>query len=323
LTQMLKQLEKSGVITCRDSQPTLPASEKLLCEYETFLEKECCLALNTRISYLAFSRKFVVESLGKDLAKLPKLGAVDIIKYVRRKAKRTKPRCAQLLTTALRSFLRFVHYQGDLAVELAPCVPSVAAWSLSTIPRSLPPNHVKRVLSACNRKTAVGRRDYAILLLLSRLGLRSGEVARLKLEDIEWKNGSVTIYGKAGRADQLPLPPDVGRAIAAYLRAGRPKISGNRLLFIRARAPIAGFKDQQSVGAVVKRALQRAGIFSSRNGAHQFRHALACEMLRQGCTLSEIGEILRHQRQNTTAIYAKVDLLSLRTLAQPWPGGGR
>lgn len=323
LTRMLKLLNNTRVIASSDYQPALSPGEKLLMEYEVFLKKERGLALNTRISYLAYARKFVAESVGKDLAKLPKLHAADVIKHVQRHARKMKTRCAQLMTTALRSFLRFAHYRGDLALELASCVPSVASWSLATVPRSLPTAHVKRVLSACNRKSVVGRRDYAILLLLARLGLRSGEVARLKLDDIEWKSGSVTIHGKAGRADQLPLPPDVGQAIAAYLREGRPTISGNRFLFVRTRAPIAGFKDQQSVGAVVKRALLRAGIVSPRNGAHQFRHALACEMLRRGCSLSEIGEILRHQKQNTTAIYAKVDLLSLRTLAQPWPGGGR
>jgi len=321
LTRMLKLLKKHDVIAEGVSQRTLTPSEMLLKEYDTHLEKDRCLALATRISYLSFSRKFVTKALGKHLAKLSKLHAADVIKFVQRRAANMKPRCAQLMTTALRSFLHFVYYRGNLARDLTACVPSVASWSLSTVPRSIPAAHVKQVLFACNRKNAVGRRDYAILLLLARLGLRSGEVARLKLEDIEWKSGCITIHGKAGRTDQLPVPPDVGKAIAAYLRDGRPKISGNRFLFLRTRAPLAGFKDQQSVGAVVKRALLRAGIVSPRNGAHQFRHALASEMLRQGCSLSEIGEILRHERQNTTAIYAKVDLTSLRMLAQPWPGG--
>ena len=323
LTRMLKLLKEHGVIAEGDPRRSQTRGEKLLNEYDTYLEKERCLALDTRISYVSFARKFVSEEAGEDLAKLSKLNAADVLKFVQGRAVKMKPRCAQLLTTALRSFLRFIYYRGRLALDLTACVPAVASWTLSTVPRSIPADQVKQVLSACNRKSAVGRRDYAILLLLARLGLRAGEVARLKLEDIEWKNGCVTIYGKAGRTDQLPVPPDVGKAIADYLRYGRPKISGTRCLFLRTRAPLAGFKDQQSVGAVVKRALLRAGIISPRNGAHQFRHALASKMLQKGCSLTEIGEILRHQRQNTTAIYAKVDLPSLRTLAQPWPGGAK
>lgn len=300
-------------------QPTAQSNQAVIDDLNT----DSRVVFAYPVSYLSFVRKFVADTLGKGQVDLPKLCADDVIKFVQRRAGNMRPRCAQLLTTALRSFLRFVHYRGDLAIQLASCVPSVASWSLSTVPRSLPAVHVRQVLRACDRKSAVGRRDYAILLLLARLGLRSGEVAHLKLEDIDWKDGYVTIHGKAARVDQLPLPPDVGEAIAAYLRDGRPKTFGNRFLFLRAKAPVAGFKDQQSVGAVVKRALLRAGIDSPRNGAHQFRHSLATEMLRHGCSLSEIGEILRHQSQNTTAIYAKVDLLSLRTLAQPWPGGGQ
>jgi site-specific recombinase XerD len=323
LIRMLKLLNEDGVIGLRDPKPSPTPSEKLLKQYDAYLAKEQCLALNTRISYHSFVGKFVADALGKGLADLPKLRATDVIKHVQFRAKMLKPKCAQLMTTALRSFLRFAQYRGKLALNLVSCVPSVASWSLSTVPRALPDDHVKRVLVACNRKTATGKRDYAILLLLARLGLRSGEVARLKLEDIDWEGGYITIRGKAGRVDPMPLPTDVGKALAAYLREGRPKTSGNRFLFLRARAPLVEFKDQQSVGAVVKYALRRAGIHSPRNGAHQFRHSLASKMLRKGCSLSEIGEILRHQSQNTTAIYAKVDLPSLRTLALPWPRGGR
>jgi len=169
---------------------------------------------------------------------------------------------------------------------------------------------------------AVGRRDYAILLLLARLGLRSGEVAGLGLEDIDWKNGFFSVVGKGGCSSQLPLPADVGNAIAAYLKNGRPGLSVSRRLFLRARAPAVGFTSM-AVRDVVKRALGRAGIDSPRKGAHQFRHALATGMLNRGASLSEIGELLRHQSPDTTRIYAKVDLASLRALAMPWPGGGR
>jgi integrase/recombinase XerD len=178
-------------------------------------------------------------------------------------------------------------------------------------------------LAHCNQKTALGRRDYAILLLLARLGLRAGEVACLTLEDLDWETGHITIRGKLDRVDQLPLPAEVGKAIVAYLKDGRPQGSSNRRLFLRAKAPVTGFKNQNAVGSVVKHALAKAGIDSPRKGAHQFRHTLAAEMLRQGHSLREIGEILRHRSPQTTAIYAKVDLRSLRSLALPWPGGGR
>jgi integrase/recombinase XerD len=228
-----------------------------------------------------------------------------------------------LMTSALRSFLRFAQYCGKVTSNLAACVPSVANWSLSTVPKSLPPGEVKRVLAGCNRETATGQRDYAILLLLARLGLRAGEVANLALDDMDWEKGCITIRGKAGRVDQLPLPTEVGRAIVAYLRKGRPISSNSRRLFLRIKAPITSFKDHRTVGSIVKSALARAGINSSRKGAHQFRHALASDMLREGRSLSEIGEILRHRSPQTTAIYAKVDLRSLRSLALPWIGGGR
>jgi site-specific recombinase XerD len=162
-----------------------------------------------------------------------------------------------------------------------------------------------------------------MLLLLARLGLRGGEVASLNLEDIDWENGFLSFRGKAGRSSQLPLPADVGEAITAYLKDGRPRISSSRRVFLRARAPVVGFQGQQAVGDVVKHALARAGIDSPRKGAHQFRHGLATEMLKRGASLREIGEILRHQSPETTAIYAKVDLVSLRELATPWPGGLR
>jgi integrase len=177
-------------------------------------------------------------------------------------------------------------------------------------------------LSRCDRQTSLGRRDYAILLLLARLGLRAGEVVALNLEDVDWEAGQMTIRGKGGRSAQMPLPADVGEAIAAYLRDGRPHCLGRRI-FIRAKAPLEGFASSVAICFIVMRALRRAGVDSARKGAHLFRHTLACDLLRQGCSLDEIGELLRHESPNTTAIYAKVDLAALHSLALPWPGGSR
>ena len=225
------------------------------------------------------------------------------------------------MTTALRSFLQFARYRGDIDKDLAACVPAVANWKLSTIPRAIPPSQVDLVLASIDRKTVMGRRDYAILLILARLGLRASEIKTLTLEDLDWQQGFITVRGKAGRYSQLPLPADVGEAIADYLRNGRPAGRSSRCVFLRAKAPIGAFTGQSGIGSVVRHPLERAGIDAARKGAHQFRHALASQMLRQGASLAEIGELLRHRSPRTTAIYAKVDLVSLATLALPWPGG--
>jgi integrase/recombinase XerD len=226
------------------------------------------------------------------------------------------------MTTVLRSFLQFARYHNYIRTDLAACVPCVADWSATSIPKGLPFRDVKSVLASCNRQRAVGRRDHAILLLLARLGLRAGEVVSLTLEDIDWEHGYLTVRGKGNRSEQLPLPVDVGKAIAAYLRGGRPN-STRRHVFLRGYAPAVGFKGPAAVSTVVHHALARAGINCPRKGAHQFRHALATETLRKGASLPEIGELLRHRHIQTTTIYAKVDLTSLRKLALPWLGGAR
>jgi integrase len=222
---------------------------------------------------------------------------------------------------AIRSFLRYLHYKGLVDADLSLAVPKVARWRLSTLPKYLPAAQVRQVLRHCDRTTVLGRRDYAIMLLLARLGLRAGEVVKLRLEDIDWENTRITVCGK-GRWAQLPLPADVAKAIASYLRHARPRCSSRRL-FIRDYAPIEGFSRAGAIACIVKRALKRAGVVSVRKGAHLLRHSLATDMLRKGASLDEIGEVLRHKSSDTTAIYAKVDINALRALALPWPGGAR
>jgi site-specific recombinase XerD len=223
-----------------------------------------------------------------------------------------------VIVPALRVFLRWLQQRGDTETGLRGCVPAVAAWQLATLPKALPTEHVKRLLQHCSRETAVGRRDYAMLLLLARLGLRAGELVSMELDDINWDSGDLVVRSKGGREDRLPLPRDVGAAVAAYLRNGRPSCSTRRL-FVRARAPHRGFVSSVAICDIVKRGLKRAGLTPPRKGAHTLRHALACTMLRHGASLAEIGQILRHRSPDTTAIYAKVDLGALRALAQAWP----
>jgi integrase len=181
---------------------------------------------------------------------------------------------------------------------------------------------VERILECCDRTRSVGRRNHAILLLLARLGIRAGEVVGLSLDDIDWNTGQITIRGKGGKSAQLPLTADVGTALAAYLRHDRPP-SANRKVFLRHRAPFVGFANPSTISTLVMRALKHAGVESAHTGAHVFRHSLATSLLRQGGSLDEIGELLRHQSPNTTAIYAKVDVTALHALALPWPGSGR
>jgi site-specific recombinase XerD len=290
--------------------------------FERYLREERLLAKATIVNYVPFIRAFLKDCFGSGPVRLSRLRAGDVVRFVQRQAPQLHLKTAKLLTTALRSFLRYARYRGDIRLDLAAAVPLVANWSMSSIPRAIAPDQVRRLLARINRHTAVGRRDYAILLLLARLGLRAGEVVFLELEDIDWKDGSLSARGKGGRRIQLPLPADVGEAIVAYLRHGRPR-STSRRVFLRAKAPIRGFLGPAAVGTIVRHALLRAGIDAPTTGAHQFRHGLATEMLRHGASLSEIGELLGHRSPETTKIYTKVDLDALRTLALPWPGGVR
>ena len=320
LSTWLKMLREEGVIPKLVPKPITP-SERLLKEYDGYLQNERALSWASRITYRPLVSEFLTGKFGCGPVDLSTLRAADIIACVQRCAKRLSAKRVQLMTSALRSFLQFARFRGYLELDLAACVPSVASWCLSGLPKSLPSRQVDEVLRHCRRATAVGRRDYAILLLLARLGLRGGEVVNLTLEDIDWETSRISIRGKGSRVDQLPLPQDVGEAIAAYLKHDRTQGLNTRRLFIRAKAPLTGFRNSIAIASLVKHALARAGIDSPRKGAHQFRHTLASELLRQGHTLSEIGEVLRHRSPETTAIYAKVDWLALRPLALRWPGG--
>jgi len=225
---------------------------------------------------------------------------------------------AKNCTTALRMFLRFLIAEGQCAVGLDAAIPTLAHWRLASLPRYLSPEDVERLIASCDRALAVGRRDRAILLLLARLGLRAGDIVHLGLSDIDWKDASIQICGKGRRPTRLPLTQEVGQAIVAYLKKGRPRTNADRL-FIHCRAPYRAF-GSGAVSAIVDRAFRRAGVVRpSRGAAHLLRHSFATSMLRQGASLEDIAAILRHRSVETTQIYAKVDIPSLRQIAQPWP----
>lgn len=321
LKRLMRLLVRERIVPA-PARPAVTPVETLLGEFGHYLQEERALSSRTQLYYLTFVGEFLKEGFGNSSVDLSCLCAAAVTGFVRRRAATIQSKRVQLMTTALRSFLRFARYRGDIDKDLAACVPAVANWKLSTIPRAIPADQVELLLSSIDRKTAVGRRDYTILLILARLGLRAGEIKALTLGDLDWQEGLIKVRGKAGRYSQLPLPADVGEAIADYLRNARPT-SESRSVFLRSRAPAGTFRSECAIGSVVKHALERAGIDAPRKGAHQFRHGLASQMLRHGATLSEIGELLRHRSPQTTAIYAKVDLISLATLALPWPGGAQ
>lgn len=240
-----------------------------------------------------------------------------ILRYVRTVSRGR----AKLMVTALRSFFRFLRFRGDIGVDLAACVPGVPGWRLTSLPKSVSVAEVRLILRTCDRRTAKGRRDYAILLLLARLGLRSREILGLTIEDLDWDRGEMVVRGKLGLVDRMPMPRDVGQALADYLRRDRPTCS-TRSVFLRIRAPRRPI-GTAALSTIVFRAVTLAGLHPPQCGAYLLRHSLATNMLRQGASLGEIGDLLRHRVPTTTQIYAKYDLDGLRMVAQPWPGGRR
>ena len=321
---LLDFLRHEHVIPAEKKVPAhlLTAAERCAQAYQQYLQEARGLARATIINYVPFIRSFLKERFGGGPATLSHMCARDVVAFVQRQASHLHPKRAKLLTSALRSFLHYARYRGEVKLDLAAAVPIVPNWSMSSIPRAIGADQVRQLLASIERNTALGRRDYAILLLLSRLGLRSSEVAFLELDGIDWKAGRLSVRGKSGQRSDLPLPTEVGKAIAAYLRDGRPRC-GSRRVFLRARAPICGFQGACGVGSIVRHRLLRAGVESPTYGTHQFRHRLATEMLRQGASLGEIGELLGHHNPQTTKIYTTVNVEALRTLALPWPGGVR
>lgn len=291
-------------------------------QFQMYLRQERSLSEATVINYTPVARSFLSERFPKGAVRCQQITAADITVFVQRQAALVTSKRAPLVVTALRSFLRYLFHRGIVAVDLATCVPTIATWSLSKVPRFLATEQIQKILGSCDTGTAIGKRDYALLLLLARLGLRAGEVVALTLDDFDWQAGLVTVRGKGKRVAQMPLPPEVGAAIADYLSTGRPRCSSRRV-FIRAKAPLTGFANSVAICSLVDTAMERAGVESEYRGSHVFRHSLATGMLNHGASLDEIGDLLRHRRPDTTRIYAKVDLVSLRSIALPWPGGSR
>lgn len=319
LRDLLRHLRYAGIIPCAREPENSPLHDIEVC-FARYLTEERGLAQRTLDSYLPPVCAFLSERFGTEPIVLDELTPKDITGFILRHSSKVSPRRAQLVTSALRSFFRFLYERGKITTDLAASVPKVANWQQSTLPKFLEPEQVERLINACNRATPAGRRDYAVLLLLARLGLRAGEVAHLELDDIDWENGELMVRGKSVRHDRLPIPKDVGEALAGYLCDVRPHCSSRRV-FLRMRAPRQGFTNFIAVCNIVQRAFMRAGLNPECRGSHRLRHSLATQMLRGGASLAEIGEVLRHQLPSTTEIYTKVDVTALRALALPWKGG--
>jgi integrase/recombinase XerD len=317
LGPLLGYLRSLGV-TAPSVRPAPNAVEVLLERYRVFLLAQRGLAASTVDVYVRSVWPFIASrQVGGGLA-LDTLTPGDVTAFVLAANARRSPTTTALVLTALRSLLGFLHVAGLVPTALQAAVPAAASWRLAGLPKSLTPGEVQRLLARCDRRTRLGRRNYAILLVLVRLGLRAGEVAALGLDDIDWRAGEIVVCGKGERVERLPLPVDVGEAIASYLRRGRPAMALDRRVFIRVRAPHRGLPPS-AVSDVVATVAARAGL-EGFVGAHQLRHTTATSMVAAGATLAEVGQVLRHRRLMTTAIYAKVDRDGLRLVARAWPG---
>jgi site-specific recombinase XerD len=289
-------------------------------EYARYLSQERGLSEASLANYVPLVHRFLTDRFGHGPLRLDQLQLHDVTDYVLQQATVFRSRRSQLLVSALRSFFRFLRQRGEIELDLAAAVPTVAHWRLSSLPKYLPPEQIEQILQSCDQRTVVGQRDYTVLLLLARLGLRAGEIVHLCLEDLDWDAGLLTVRGKGGQAARLPLPTEVGSALARYLRDGRPRCSTRRV-FIRMKAPHSGFASSVAIDSLLRRALKRANLLPAFKGSHLLRHSLATRMLRNGASMAEIGQLLRHRQAQTTEIYAKVDPTALGALAQPWPGG--
>jgi integrase/recombinase XerD len=316
LVCLLEVLDGLGVLVGESVVSAGSPIDLLLASFERYLVSERGLAAGTIVGYVADARWFV-EGLGRD--GVAGLRAGDVTGAVLRKAESgVSVSAAQNFVSGLRAFLRFCFLEGLLAVDLSQAALVVRGRRASLLPRGISPTDAQALLDSNDRRRALGRRDYALIILLLRLGLRRGEVARLTLDDIDWRSGELIVHGKGSREDRLPLPADVGAAIASYLQRGRPA-SDRREVFLQARAPYAPIASG-TVASTVRRACRRAGI--PEIGSHRLRHTTACEMVKAGVPIVRVGQVLRHRSLQSTAIYARVDIEQLRRLAAPWPTGG-
>jgi site-specific recombinase XerD len=322
LAHLLQHLRQLDIIPPPRPAPLTPI-DLIERDYGRHLRQERGFMSASVGQYLTVARRFLWHRFRNGKIRLKELGTKDVSNFILKDSSIRGRRSAQLMTSVLRSFLNYLFQEGHAATNLATAIPATAGGRLSELPRYLEAAEVEKLLRSCDRRHKVGRRDYAVLVLLARLGLRASEVANLELDDIDWTTGELMIRGKGNRVDRMPLLQEVGKAVADYLKRGRHRCSTRRV-FVHCKAPYTGFSSPPNpVSGIVKRALARAGLNPPNHGAHLLRHSLATNLLRSGASLTQIGQVLRHQQMQTTEIYAKVDVIALRALAQAWPGGAQ
>jgi integrase len=315
LSLLLGILRQAGVLGEEPEPPEATWAEAVLGSFQHYLVAERGITAQTAGAYVARARRFMaMQVAGRDLSALK---ARDVTAAVLAESARVSVGGVQMFVASLRAFLRFCFLEGLLGSDLSAAALAMTGRRRCSLPRGVSASQAVALLVSCDRRSAIGRRDYAVILVLLRLGLRASEVAALSLEDIDWRAGEIVVHGKGGRLDRLPLPADVGEAVAGYLARGRPR-SPCREVFLRAAAPIRAL-GRGGISFIVRHACKRAGLEPF--GAHRLRHGLACEMVAAGVPVPQISAVLRHRSVISTANYARVDIERLRELALPWPGG--
>jgi site-specific recombinase XerD len=324
LHHLLNVLQRQGVIGSRcEVAPDTP-SEHFLAQYKHYLKSVLGSAPGALSKHMLFARRFLAFAFKSQTLDWQSLSGGAIAQFILQQAERRSGGGRQALAHSVRVLLRYLGARGDIQPGLAAAVPKVREWKHASLPAHLSEAEIAQVLAACDLETAMGRRNYAILLLLSRLGLRSCEVASLRIDDIDWASGAITIRSnKTHRERRLPLPQEVGQALIEYLRHGRPNGVSHREIFLTLDAPYSPFSDSSAVGRVARREMRRANIAGRSGGAHLFRHTAATQVVRRGASFKDIADVLGHQSLQTTALYAKLDLAALSQVVLPWPGGAQ
>lgn len=318
LAPLVGLLQARGRVWPLPARPVSPF-QLVIYDYESYLRNERGLAVGTIAAYVRVGREFLDDCSGSAGLGLGAVTASTLTGFVTRSCSHLGLSASRATISALRCFVRYLALEGLVAGDIDSFILKVAGGG-QPLPRGISPGQVKKLLASCDRRRGIGRRDYAVLMLLARMGLRGGEVVGLCLEDIDWRNGEITVMGKGSRVDRLPLPVDVGEALASYLRRGRPR-SESRTVFVRHQAPFVGFAGTGALRGILERACTRANVAYA--CPHRLRHTAATGMLREGASLAEIGHVLRHRQARATSIYAAVDDERLRALAPAWPGVAR
>lgn len=315
----LSYLRETGVIKQPRPQ-TVRRVDRVVNEYVEYLRRDRGLAESTLPHRRLFPQRFLEERFGNRPIRLSQLKCQDFLRYIENHASEYSPLYCGTMVAVLKDFCRFLLLHGHVNQDIAASFPQMPRWKAARLPSRLEPPEVERFLKSCDRKTPKGMRDYAILLLLVRLGLRAGEVLNLTLDDIDWGTGQITICGKGAKRNRLPLPQAVGNALVQYLQHARPLCS-SRHVFIRMRAPYTGIQCASAIRKIVEKVLKRADLHPSHKGPHLLRHTFATNLLRRGASLAEVGRVLGHEGPDSTVVYAQLDQNELETVVQSWPGG--